>query len=1040
MLKEADIKDVVDWQIYQRGRSYFQNGRVLKIKQISKNQWIVHVQGSQRKPYVVEVDLEDEEYPEGDCNCPYWDTCKHFVAALLAIRHEQLKHRAKPVIPPMDWKSRLEKINVSDFQNVQEQKSPLSVKISLSFSESVPRLVLTLYSLCDVYGNLRKSKTGVTIHYFNQFNYGSTIKAKKNWPRTSELEREFLMAVNEHCEPIGKGSYIVPEEEINNFLLMLQKFPNIFQEDGNKANITQKPLYWKCELTKDAENYCIQALIFEDDSKIMSSLPLFGTPTWTFYQGQYRPVKGIPEEEAFAALHTHPLKIPEKEKEIFFEHYFENINNYIPLVISPKVKEEFYETNPKPYLLLSEEGGNLIAEVWFAYGDGVPQVNPSTNSAYVKGLINDQPYWLKRRLSQENDLLIKAKELIGIQISSRTMLEGWEGIKFVKSVILLRDMGWIVQGQESLRKYKLKKASIRTDINSGIDWFEIEKVKINDCDIPLKSIITLAHQNGVIALPDGNWVEFDEDSCKKFLETIQSISRVAIKEDDKHRLGHYHAPLIQELLEVTKEESALRNRLRKYTNYKEMTPVAVPKQVKTKLRPYQEEGLNWLWFLRQNNFGGILADDMGLGKTIQALALLQLDRNAGSKYPNLVIAPASVTENWYNEIKTNTPQLKPILFTGAERKAEFSRITKFDIVITSYPLLLRDITVLYSIKWNYIILDESQKIKNVNTNSYKIVHQLKAKHKLCMTGTPIENNLLEIWAQYSFLMPGLLGNMHAFKEDYIANQENSDVLLRLKRKINPFILRRTKENVELELPPKTEETIILEMGAAQQHVYDRIFKYYQQRVLESLQNESLVKTQFFVLQALTKLRLACLHPKLTKIPRNKINDSVKLETLMNFLDEIISEKHRVVVFSQFVSFFSIVQKALNNENIDFCYLDGKTPQNERLSLVNRFNNGKMPVFLLSLKAGGTGLNITGADYVIHLDPWWNPAVENQATDRTHRIGQTKPVFVYKFIAKNTVEEKILVLKERKQKLVHEMLDAAGLQKNLTKADIEAIFK
>ena len=444
------------------------------------------------------------------------------------------------------------------------------------------------------------------------------------------------------------------------------------------------------------------------------------------------------------------------------------------------------------------------------------------------------------------------------------------------------------------------------------------------------------------------------------------------------------------------------------------------------LRPYQKQGVAWLHFLRTNGFGGILADEMGLGKTLQTLAFLRSLRSGGGHppssilHPHLIVCPTSLVFNWVAEAKKFTPELKVLALHGPERHARFNEIATSDMVVTSYALIRRDAEKYRGLEFDTVALDEAQHIKNRQTQNAQAVKAVKAKHRIVLTGTPLENSVLDLWSIFDFLMPGYLGTAKDFRERYelpIAKEKNAEAQTRLARRLRPFMLRRLKRDVAEDLPAKLEQVSFCELTPDQRSVYQQVIEASRKEVLEAVGAQGIAKSRMVVLTALLRLRQVCCDLRLLKLDNvNPANASGKLEMFGELLEEVIDGGHRLLVFSQFVGMLTLLKERLAEEKIEFCYLDGSTTN--RAAVVEKFQtNAAIPVFLISLKAGGVGLNLTGADTVIHFDPWWNPAVEDQATDRAHRIGQTKVVTSYKLITRDTVEEKILTLQNRKREII-----------------------
>jgi SNF2 family DNA or RNA helicase len=485
-------------------------------------------------------------------------------------------------------------------------------------------------------------------------------------------------------------------------------------------------------------------------------------------------------------------------------------------------------------------------------------------------------------------------------------------------------------------------------------------------------------------------------------------------------------------------------KLKRLADFEEIEEINVPKDFLGILRPYQKAGYNWFHFLRKYNFGGCLADDMGLGKTVQTLALLQKikeeNHDIGVHSTSLIIMPTSLVYNWLNEAKKFAPKLKIHAHTGSFRNKDIEIFSNYDLVITTYGVSRVDIELLKTFFFEYIILDESQNIKNPASKSFKAVKTLKSQFKLILSGTPVENTVNDLWTQMSFINPGLLGSQTLFYTEFvipIEKKKDEEKASKLQALIKPFVLRRTKTQVATELPPKTENLFYCQMSEVQKEYYEEIKSEYRNELLLNLEGGAFKKSQIQVLQGLTKLRQIANHPGM--VDEDYKGDSGKFENVIHTLENVLSRGHKVLVFSQFVKHLNIYRKYFDAENTPYAYLDGATTK--RGDVVKEFQtNSEIKLFLISIKAGGVGLNLTEADYVFILDPWWNPAVEQQAIDRTHRIGQTKNVFIYKFITKDSVEEKILALQNRKRKVAESLITTEeSFVKSLSAKDIAEIL-
>ncbi|RAU45131.1 MULTISPECIES: DEAD/DEAH box helicase [unclassified Pseudomonas] len=513
---------------------------------------------------------------------------------------------------------------------------------------------------------------------------------------------------------------------------------------------------------------------------------------------------------------------------------------------------------------------------------------------------------------------------------------------------------------------------------------------------------------------------------------------IRVKTADAGRLTH-----LDDMPLVWQGGDRLRQFAERLVNIKDAR-VTPPDGLNATLRPYQLEGLSWMQALRELEVGGVLADDMGLGKTLQTLAHLLKEKEAGRlTHPALAVMPTSLIPNWMDEAKHFTAPLKVLALYGANRHLDFNRLNEYDLILTTYALLPRDVEILGKQLFHVLVLDEAQYIKNPGSKAAQAARQLNARQRLCLSGTPLENHLGELWSLFHFLMPGWLGDAKQFGSNYrtpIERLGDEARLQHLNARIRPFLLRRTKEQVATELPPKTEIVHWVELNDAQRDVYETMRLAMDKKVRDEITAKGAARSQIIILEALLKLRQVCCDLRLVKSApaTGRHSSSAKLESLMDMIEELLAENRRILLFSQFTSMLELIEAELAQRGIAYALLTGQT--RDRRTPVQEFQSGKRPIFLISLKAGGTGLNLTAADTVIHYDPWWNPAAENQATDRAYRIGQEKPVFVYKMIARGTVEEKIQHLQQEKSALAAGILDGrkAGDWK-LQEEDIEALF-
>ena len=632
----------------------------------------------------------------------------------------------------------------------------------------------------------------------------------------------------------------------------------------------------------------------------------------------------------------------------------------------------------------------------------------------------------------------------------------------------LRRHGWTIDIDED---FPVQVLSADTEIEaeliegSGIDWLELHLGVMVDgerVDLVPAMVRLIARPEAaalaegpddkpfVLPLPDGRLLSLPMSRIRPTLQALLELWASGGVDEEGERIGFSRldaadlAGLEERAGLIWRGGEALRELGRMLRQSGGIPRAVVPESFQATLRPYQGQGVDWLQFLGSAGLGGVLADDMGLGKTVQTLAHLMIDKAAGRlDRPSLIVCPTSVIPNWTAEARRFAPELSVLALHGPARKASFALIAKYDLVLSTYPLLTRDHEVLSEQDWHAVILDEAQSIKNPNAETTRQALRLKARQRLCLSGTPLQNHLGELWSLFDFLAPGFLGGQRSFKTRFRTPIEKHGDIERqdlLTRRIRPFMLRRTKEQVITELPPKTEIVEPVEMETNQRAIYEAIRLSMHAKVQAAIAQKGLARSGIIILDALLKMRQACCDPRLLKlktVAKSKAG-SAKLDRLMEMLSIMFAEGRRVLLFSQFTEMLALIQGRLEDDGVGFVKLTGDT--RDRATPVKRFQGGDVPLFLISLKAGGVGLNLTAADTVIHYDPWWNPAVEDQATDRAHRIGQTKNVFVHRLVTLGTIEEKMEVLKEKKRGIVASVMDAEhGGALGLTEADVEDLF-
>jgi superfamily II DNA or RNA helicase len=714
-----------------------------------------------------------------------------------------------------------------------------------------------------------------------------------------------------------------------------------------------------------------------------------------------------------------------------------------PSELIDTIQFEEIDTRPRPCLTLRTPRQNwgaaadkLLAELEFDYDGAVIPAGRTTPLAVSTehGLV------IRRDTTTEHSADILLFEM-GFRESKDPRVEpGTMELPAKRAPVVSRELaaaGWRVEAEGKLIR---SAGEFKLSVTTGIDWFELDgHVDYGGATIPLPDLLAAARRGETtVTLSDGSVGMLPEEWIKKYGLLVD----LGTEEDGHIRFGSAQAGVLDALVDAQPEirvDAGFEKVRQSLTKFEGVVSLEAPSGFHGELRPYQCEGLGWLDYLQRFGFGGILADDMGLGKTVQVLAFLQRRRSRRqSKGPTLAIVPRSLVFNWIAEAEKFTPRLRVLDYTGPGRHALRADFPLYDLIITTYGTLRTDIAELTQIDFDYLILDEAQAIKNADSQAAKAARLLPGRHRLAMSGTPIENHLGELWSIFEFLNPGMLGSNPVFKKHTSAASTLDDADRGLLAKaLRPFILRRTKSQVVKDLPEKTEQTLHCDMEPAQRKVYEQLRAHYRTALLRK-ENAELNRSKIEVLEALLRLRQAACHPGLID-PTVTGDPSAKLDMLLPQIAEVVEEGHKALVFSQFTSFLAIVRDRLDQEGLTYEYLDGRT--RNRAERVERFQTDpNCGIFLISLKAGGLGLNLTAAEYVYLLDPWWNPAVEAQAIDRSHRIGQTQRVFAYRLICRDTVEEKILELQQRKRDLADAILNADNrVISNLSREDLEFLL-
>ncbi|MFA5984675.1 MAG: DEAD/DEAH box helicase [Methylococcaceae bacterium] len=1073
-LLRSDLRRECGDSYYERGRLYFEKGHVTNMTIMSEGALFVQlnasVKGTDQIPYKQNVRIAwrpdfSSASIDGDCTCPIGYNCKHIAAVCLMYQNKD-HLPAKPQsqdITCLDW------------------LASLSIKPTLPAShEEFIAYILKPGKLKNEYSielQITKNKKNGGFNKGKKSNL-SSIRYGANYLSYINAEDQeivqLLSALNSGFmgDPIivGSAGFLALAKLTATHRLFWQSldYPALQEGPARELNISWQQTNGDYELT----------LGFEPKAQIIITDPPYFLDINSLTVGPIN-TPNLSHSQLKKMLAA-PI-IPKTQVDAFSERLIVEYPNLPLPPPKPISLTQFEDVLPKPRLLLFGQPSNpqqyihLIA-VAFDYGEytlsayqskaysilkterGLLQINRNTR---VEAEVIERLLKLGFITIEDPDL----QELVLFSPNGKSAIESttrWANFMH-QTLPQVEEEGWLVTVADSfnLNFHSLEHWDAEIS-DSKTDWFDMRfNVTIDDKSIPLLPLImpVLEHYDldnlpEVLSIPinSHNCLSVPASKIRPFLAILYELFNSSTFESNGNiKISRFNAASIAKLesqnqgLFTLSGGEELRAIGQKLKNFSGILTVEPPKRLLAELRPYQQQGLNWLQFLREYRLGGILADDMGLGKTLQTLAHLQLEKQQGRlKLPCLIIAPTSLMANWRREANRFTPDLSVLILQGNERKERYDQIQHHDVILTTYPLLPRDELELLEQRYYYLILDEAQVIKNPNAKAAKVVRRINAKHRLCLTGTPMENHLGELWAHFDFLMPGFLGDSNNFKKNYrtpIEQHGDDNKRHILSHRIAPFMLRRSKQEVAAELPAKTEIICSVPLHEQQAALYESVRLTMEKKVRDAIAQKGLARSHITILEALLKLRQTCCDPRI--LPLNeaqKVKQSAKLDLLMDLLPDQLEEGRRILVFSQFTRMISLIEQELNNRHIIYTKLTGQTKNRE--AAIELFKNGTANVFLISLKAGGVGLNLTEADTVIIYDPWWNPATEQQAADRAHRIGQDKPVFIYKLLTESTVEEKILALQSKKSALANSIYQDSAQEpfSKLSAEDLSSLFE
>jgi SNF2 family DNA or RNA helicase len=760
-----------------------------------------------------------------------------------------------------------------------------------------------------------------------------------------------------------------------------------------------------------------------------------------------------PDVEALAIIDlfkTGPLRFPLSLKKDIIKKYVLPWMEKYPVTISEKLNVQVANPAVQKRVRLSElNESNLMIRAEFLY-DGEVVDYDRENKLVIEE--NDSVKIVERDKEEEKKLHEYLRAYHPSFANQRNnayyylpfvdvMKKGW----FINMMRKVQEDGYSIHGLSELKKFRYTTDIPEFNISatSSADCFELKvTIKWGEQIVPLKEIRhAILNWQDTIMLEDGTLGHIPEEWVSQY----SLLLRTGKEENGVLKVNKVHYTFLEDILDKLddKARAEIESRRRKLIEFDSIEKAPLSKEIKAALRPYQLSGFHWMQALDELSWGGCLADDMGLGKTLQTICFLQFLKE---KYPGstqLVVCPTSLIFNWENELQKFAPTIKYYTHYGLQREFNETHFEEYDIVLTSYGVVRNDLEELSNFLWQYIILDESQAIKNPDARVTRAVQQLRSVNRIILSGTPVQNNTFDLFSQFNFLNPGLLGNREFFNREFavpIDKFNSKEKAQHLRKLVNPFTLRRTKEQVAKDLPEKTVTVLWCTMEAAQRKLYNEYRDGYRTKLLKKIDEEGIAKSGLDVLEGLLRLRQICDHPALVTKEEETPDSSVKIEELIREVTENAGN-HKLLVFSQFTGMLQLIKSRFEEAGVSYCYLDGSTSLNNRKEQVTKFQEDEsIKAFLISLKAGGVGLNLTVADYVYIVDPWWNPAAEAQAIDRAHRIGQKRNVFAYKMICKDSVEERILQMQERKKMLADDLIqEDASFVKTLNRDDIEFLF-
>jgi non-specific serine/threonine protein kinase len=1054
-IDKAYVRALVPAHIYSRGVQYYRDGRAV-ITQTSDR----HVRATVRGARAYQVDIFAENgHLSTFCDCPHGAPCKHVVAALLQADAPQpvsLKSSAKT-----EKAAGTRLLDAEEyFQKFIHAASPVEAESAVGSWRLgfVIRLETGHWSLQPAKFYLKQDggvgrRAKATVGDFLDLRIARTPADHAAVTHLVGLHHAQTLEGQHRTHPLEPFTFDYGADiaglmaNLQGCLLVLDE-----EDEGSVLDFSTARATLRFRFERRGADFvmALYARHGEQTEKLAGNFHvLTSEPIWLLLRNRLFQVENMESADPLLPFcaGASELRLSPSEMERFVSYTLPKLAFAHAVEVPGNERVRIISQFSKRRLYLSEDADILRVEMSFVYGPRELAGAFPYHDALHFDSNSGECIKIARDMAAERQAAAVAEES-GLYPRRPGVFEN-EGFAardwLLNRLPALAAQGFEIYGEDRLQRYRMRRAAPRIEVavSSGQDWFDLDMdIDFDGAKLSVEELRrAFLHESQFVRLSDGSSAQLSES----WRQLFGHLFRFSKRGEKKLRLSRYHLTLIDQLFreaDAAKGDTMFSANLKKLRHFKGIRKMPVPRELNGKLRPYQHAGLNWFYFLQEFGFGGCLADDMGLGKTIQALVLLLNEKKREAHSPSLIVAPTSVVFNWQNEIARFTPSLRVLTHTGSERRRGTRAFQDYDVILTTYGTLRRDIAFLKDFDFHYVILDESQNIKNAASQTGKAARLLRSSHRLALSGTPLENSTSELWSQFAFLNPGLLGPLREFQIGFsrpIERDGDQQSAAFLQKLVYPFILRRTKGQVAKELPPKVESVYYCVMGDQQRLLYNHLRDVFRAAILGQIEKKGLHKSRMKVLEGLLRLRQVACHPRLIPTCRDFEGDIGKMQALQELLEDILAENHKVLIFSQFVQMLKIIRRDLDEKNIRYEYLDGQT--RNRQACVERFQNDPgLKIFLISLRAGGTGLNLTAADYVIHYDPWWNPAVEAQATDRTHRIGQRQSVFSYKLISKDTVEEKILELQKKKRLLVERLIVTdAGLFKQLSVEDITGLF-